>query len=89
MTDAMRTAIKARLRDYSHDELIKAIDNYALVYFSDKHWFTHKYPLADFMRDKDVRKFLPEADPLNNFMNKQPNKQVFSKRISKEDFDLS
>lgn len=70
MTAAMRTAIKARLREYTYDELCKAIDNYAAIYFSKDHWFTHKYPLADFMRDKDVRKFLDEADPIQNFSNK-------------------
>lgn len=70
ITSAIRTAINARLKDYSFEELKKALDNYAFVLHSDDHWFTHKYPLADFMRDKDVRKFLDEADPLNNFKNK-------------------
>lgn len=68
ITNSMRSTIKARLKDYSFDELKRAIDNYALVLISNRHWFTHKYPLADFMRDKDVRKFLDESDPLNNFM---------------------
>lgn len=67
LTGPMERAINARLKDYSVEELKAAIDNYAVVYFSDNYWFTHKYPLADFMRDKDVRRFLDEADPLNNF----------------------
>ncbi|MFJ6415045.1 DUF4373 domain-containing protein [Terribacillus saccharophilus] len=67
LSGPMQTAIRARLRDYSFEELKTAIDNYALVFHSSMHWFTHKYPLADFMRDKDVRKFLAESDPINNF----------------------
>ena len=63
------------------EELKQAIDNYADVYFSEQHWFTHKYPLADFMRDKDIRKFLDEADPINNF--------AYKKQEQKEEFDLS
>lgn len=88
MTTPMKSGMNARLRDYPFDELKKAIDNYAEVYFSDQHWFTHKYPLADFMRDKDVRKFLNEADPLVNFANKEPI-QNRNRSIRKEDFDLS
>ncbi|MFA1820584.1 phage replisome organizer N-terminal domain-containing protein [Virgibacillus oceani] len=78
LTSPMKTAISARLKDYSFEELKQAIDNYSVVYKSDVHWFTHKYPLADFMRDKDVRKFLNEADPLNNFLirSKQPKKAM-------------
>lgn len=67
LTEPMKKAVNARLKDYSFDELKKAIDNYSIVFGSDDYWFTHKYPFADFMRDKDVRKFVDEADPLKNF----------------------
>lgn len=67
LTSTMKTAIRARLKDYTVDQIKKAIDNYATVLKSDKHWFTHKYPLADLMRDKDLRKFLDEADPFYNY----------------------
>jgi hypothetical protein len=67
ITSAMKSAIKARLKDYSFEELKKAIDNYATVLNSDMHYYTYKHPLADLMRDKDIRKFADEADPLNNF----------------------
>ncbi|WP_106494928.1 hypothetical protein [Lentibacillus sp. Marseille-P4043] len=87
ITNPTRSAIKARLRDYSYEQLIQVIDNYAEVYFSDNHWFTHKYTLADLMRDKDVRKFIDDADPLKNFAKRSS--QVGSKAKSKEDFDLS
>src|SRR5699024_11299247 len=70
LTNAMLTAIIARLTDYSLDDLKKAIDNYDLVIKSDDYWFTHKYPLIDLMREKDITRFLDESDPLNNFRKK-------------------
>lgn len=89
ITSPIRTAINARLRDYSYEQLIQVIDNYAEVYFSDNHWFTHKYPLADLMRDKDVRKFIDDAEPLANFANSTPSGSKAKMTKSKEDFDLS
>lgn len=67
ITSAMRTAINARLKDYSFEQLVQVIDNYATVYHGDNYWFDTKYTLADLMRDKDVRKFIDDADPLKNF----------------------
>jgi len=67
LTSAMKTAANARLRDYTYEQLIEAIDNYAVVYKGQEYWFDTKYGFADLMRDKDVRKFINDADPLNNF----------------------
>ncbi|MEN1968989.1 phage replisome organizer N-terminal domain-containing protein [Lentibacillus sp. N15] len=68
MTSPMRTAANARLRDYPYEQLIQAIDNYAVVYQGKEYWFSTKYGFADLMRDKDIRKFIDDADPLNNFL---------------------
>lgn len=89
MTTAMRSAIKSRLKDYGFDELKKAIDNYAFVVNSPNHFFDHKYPLADFMRDKDVRRFLDEADPLNNFLDKFKKGSIPKKDASKPSTDYN
>lgn len=70
LTDAMKRAANARLRDYNFEELKDGIDNYAKVLHSDEHWFTHIYPFADLMREKDITRFLNEADPINNFRRK-------------------
>ncbi len=67
ITDSMRRSINARLRDYSKEQIIQAIDNYAVVYHGGEYWFNTKYTLPDLMRDKDVRKFINDADPLVNF----------------------
>jgi predicted transcriptional regulator len=77
ITSAMRRAINARLKDYDLDQIKKAIDNYSQVLKGDEFYFSHKYPLADFMRDKDIRKFIDEADPLNNFLKNKDTKAPF------------
>lgn len=69
ITSAMRTAANARLRDYTYEQLIQAIDNYSTIYKSNDYWFKTKYGFADLMRDKDIRKFIDDADPFNNFAN--------------------
>lgn len=77
VTSTMKTAVGARLKDYSYEQLMQAIDNYAIVYADDAYWFSTKYGFADLMRDKDVRKFIDDAEPLKNFLdNKFPNRGV-------------
>ncbi len=88
LSEPMKRAINARLKDYSFDELKKAIDNYAIVFASDEYWFTHKYPLADFMRDKDIRKFVEEADPLSNFK-KDKNNNDFRQKHDPRDKEIA
>jgi hypothetical protein len=75
LTNEIKNEVRARLKDYSVDELIKAIDNYSLVFFSNLHYFDHKYPLVDLMREKSISKFLDEADPINNFKDKNKEKK--------------
>ncbi|WP_096271758.1 hypothetical protein [Paucisalibacillus globulus] len=67
LTQSMKSEIIARLKEYSPKELMRVIENYSAVYFSDIHYFKHKYNLADLMKDEAVRKFIDESDPLNNF----------------------
>ena len=67
ITGPMKTAANARLKDYTYEQLVQAIDNYAVIYKGDNYWFTTKYGFADLMRDKDIRKFIDDAEPFNNF----------------------
>lgn len=77
ITSSMRSAIKARLKDYTYEQLIQAIDNYSTVYHGgSKYWFDTKYSLTDLMRDKDVRKFIDDAEPLNNFLKNNKNEYI-------------
>lgn len=67
MNGPMVSAANARLKDYSFEQLRQAIDNYAKIYSNDDYWFNAKYAFADLMRDKDIRKFIDDADPLVKF----------------------
>src|SRR5690606_5241626 len=70
MNAQMKSHINARLKEYSFEELKKAIDNYATVLNDDKYYWTHKWSLQDFMKPNNVARFVDEAEPLNNFLNK-------------------
>lgn len=67
ITGPMKSAANARLKDYSYEQLIQAINNYATIFKSEGYWFKTKYGFADLMRDKDIRKFIDDADPFKNF----------------------
>ena len=70
MNAQMKSHINARLKEYSFEELKKAIDNYATVLSDDKYYWTHKWTLNDFMKPGNVARFVDEADPLINFLDK-------------------
>jgi len=88
ITEPMIRAVNARFKDYSFEDLKQAIDNYATVFSNDNFWFTHKYPFADFMRDKDIRKFVTEAEPLNNFA-KDKNNNGFKQSYDPRDKEIA
>src|SRR5699024_2677236 len=57
MNQAMKSHINARLKEYSVEELKKAIKNYADVLSSDNYYWTHKWTLQDFMKPDNVVRF--------------------------------
>ncbi|HSH51901.1 MAG TPA: helix-turn-helix domain-containing protein [Bacteroidales bacterium] len=67
MNQQMKSHINARLKDYSVDELKKAISNYSTILKSDDYYWTHKWSLQDFMKPNNVVRFVDDADPFNNF----------------------
>jgi|SRR5690625_58900 len=72
MNQAMKSHINARLKEYSFEELKKAISNYAEILKSDEYYWTHKWSLQDFMKPNNVTRFVDEADPFNNFKKDKP-----------------
>ena len=70
MNAQMKSHINARLKEYSFEELKKAIDNYATVLNDDKYYWTHRWTLNDFMKPGNVARFVDEAEPLINFLDK-------------------
>lgn len=66
----IKQAINGALKNKKTPEMIvEAITNYAYVVKSKDHYFSHKWTLEDFIQ-RGLSKFLPEADPLENFKNK-------------------
>lgn len=78
----MKSHIKARLKEYTVDELKKAILNYSTVLNNDEYYWTHKWSLQDFMKPNNVTRFVDEAEPLVNFLKKS--KRSSASRIIEE-----
>ena len=55
------------LEDYSLDEIIEAIDNYDSILKSEKHFFSYKWQLCDFM-DRGLTNFLSKNKPFVNYL---------------------
>jgi hypothetical protein len=73
LTDKMITKINNALKEFTEDEILKSIDNYAEVLNdNDKYYFRYRWSLEDFMA-RGVRKFIDTATPLTNFMRDKPN----------------
>jgi len=68
MTEKMKRSSRARLKDYTLEELKKAIDNYKEILESEKYYWTHKWTYEDFMKPSNVIKFLDEAEPFSNYL---------------------
>ncbi|MEC1155514.1 DUF4373 domain-containing protein [Cytobacillus horneckiae] len=67
LTDKTKSHIQARLKEYTLDEVQKAIDNYAKVLFDNQYYWTHKWTLQDFMKPNNLIRFLDESEPLKVF----------------------
>ena len=49
LTDAIKRGINGALANYSEDEIVGAIDNYAKILASPTHYFKYKWTLKDFL----------------------------------------
>lgn len=68
LTDKIKTKCKAALKDYSIEDIKKAIDNYAEVMnHQDEYYWTYKWVLADFLQ-RGLERFMDNASPLKNFL---------------------
>lgn len=82
MNQQMKSHINARLKEYSVDELKKAILNYSTVLNNDEYYWTHKWSLQDFMKPNNVTRFVDEAEPLKNFKKSKNNGPGFIKEVN-------
>lgn len=70
MNQKMKSHTNARLEDYSVDELKQAIKNYAEVLKGTQYYWSHKWTYEEFMKPNNVVRFLEEAEPKKNFLDK-------------------
>lgn len=70
MNQKMKSHTNARLEDYSVDELRQAIKNYAEVLKGTQYYWSHKWTYEEFMKPNNVVRFLDEAEPKKNFLDK-------------------
>jgi hypothetical protein len=72
LTKVRHSTINARLENgYSREEIINAIDNYSNILLSDKHYYSHKFNLEDFMNPKNLDKFLDQNKPFKTMLKKE------------------
>ena len=69
MSDKVKGHINARLKDYSVEEICKAIENYSVVVKGEQYYWTHKWGLGDFLL-RGLDQFKDESEPLKNFLTK-------------------
>lgn len=70
LTQKRKSAINARLKSYSIEELKQAIDNYAEILKNDKYYWTHDWTLEQFMNPSNVERFINESNPFYQFLDK-------------------
>ncbi len=72
LTKALSSSINARLDKYPAELIMDAIDNYATVLHGDEYFFSYKWPLDEFIKPKNLDRFLAESKPLINFLKEKP-----------------
>ena len=74
---SMKKAIDFQLESYPEEDLVEAIKLYDQVLGSNSHWYSYKHTFEEFFRKgaqkpSPFTKFLPEMNPLQNFLTKEP-----------------
>lgn len=68
LTQVRKSAINARLENHSLEELKKAISTYSQILESDKHYYSYKLSLDNFMNPKNLDRFLDENNPFEDLL---------------------
>lgn len=85
LTDKMKTKINTALKEYTEEDIKKAIENYSIVINNPKdYYFNYLWPLEDFLQ-RGLRKFVDDVKPLENFKRREINGKV--KSTNEKDFD--
>jgi len=70
MTTDITKSIKAALKDYTEEELIQAIKNYAEIQQGKQYWFNYTWTLKDFLK-RGVAKFIDLEVAKSNYLNRE------------------
>jgi hypothetical protein len=69
LSQAFETAISAKLKSFSVDEICSAIEEYDFICGSPDHYWTYSsWSIKDFLQ-RGLEKFLPESKPRDNYKN--------------------
>lgn len=71
-TPAMRRAHATALKNHDQPDIHQAVELYATVLASSKHWFTYSWTFEEFLK-RGVDKFVPEVQPLTRYFGAGPN----------------
>lgn len=71
LNSKITSAINKALKEYSHEEIINAIDHYAEIFHSD-FYYEHKWSLDKFLKqDNGISRFTDEGDIWNSYLDKK------------------
>lgn len=71
LNSKISNAINKALKDYSHEEIISAIDHYSEIFHSD-FYYEHKWSLDKFLKqDNGISRFTDEGDIWNSYLSKK------------------
>lgn len=69
MTPDMARAIRAELKNYSEEEILQSIRNYAEIQKGEQYWFKYAWTLRDFLK-RGIAKFLDLETAKQNYSKK-------------------
>lgn len=71
LNSKISNAINKALKDYTHEEIISAIDHYSEIFHSD-FYYEHKWSLDKFLKqDNGISRFTDEGDIWNSYLSKK------------------
>lgn len=88
LNQKMKSNTNARLKDYSLEELKKAIANYSEILKNDKYYWTYKWTFQEFMKSDNVIRFMDEANPMENFLKTEVGYKPRKNNIDWESFEI-
>jgi replicative DNA helicase len=77
LTQKMRVKINSALKDYSKEDIIRAIDNYDVVLKGEDYYWDFSWTLCDFLQ-RGLERFMDNANPLKCYL-KREQKEVKQK----------